>query len=274
MNTIDRLRELDPIAGNDPAGVVRDESRADVLTGITRTPRTLHQSESATPARRRVRRVVVPVLVAAAVAAAVVVVKLPGDDSHEALGPALSFTTEGNYIRVRIVDPLADAARYNKEFKKHHLNITLELQTGSPSVVGLSPAAGFGPDSPNIEQSDDPKGCSLKGTYPCVPTFLVPKNYAGEAGLVIARAAKPGEKIQFPGPIDGRGEALQGVKYKNMRVGAVLDILKQRGYTVPEYRLSGAGQTSSPKTVPATYFVKDGFLVQDKEVILFVSAKR
>jgi len=45
-------------------------------------------------------------------------------------------------------------------------------------------------------------------------------------------------------------------------------------YTVPEYRVSASGTTSSPKTVPPTYFVKDGFLVKDKQVILFASARR
>ncbi|MEU4195186.1 hypothetical protein AB0E69_25025 [Kribbella sp. NPDC026611] len=282
MNTIERLRELDPIAGNDPAEVVRDESRADLLAGITRAPRTASASASASregeglglpvgSARRRVRHVLVPAVVAAVVAAAVavVVVKLPGDDSHEALGPALSFTTEGNYLRVRIVDPLADTARYNKEFKKHHLNITLELDPGSPSIVGHSPAAAFGPDSDDIQQSDDPPGCVKAATYPCYPQFLIPKNYSGQAGLVIARAAKPGEEIQFNGPIDGRGEALYGVKYKTLRLGQILAILKHRGYTVAGYRLGG----TTPKTVPTTYFVKDGALMKDKEVLLFVSPK-
>jgi hypothetical protein len=218
----------------------------------------------------------VPALVAASVvaAAAVTIVELPGDSRQEALGAALSFSSEGDYLRVRIVDPYADTARYNKEFKNHHLNITLKLMPGSPSMVGLSPAATFGPGSPNIKQTDDPPGCAQAGTFPCVPEFLIPKNYAGEAGLVIARAARPGERMALTGAIDGRGEPLQGVKFRNLRVSQVLAILAQRGYTVPEYRVSANGTTSSPKTVPPTYFVKDGLLVKDKQVILFASAKR
>jgi len=269
--TLDLLRSLDPIADDDPAAAVQDDSRQEMLTRIGQTP-------TPQPIARKgaVRRRLVPVLVVGTVvaAAAVLVVERPGDARQEALGPALSFSSEGDYLRVRIVDPEADSARYNKEFKKRHLNITLELMPGSPSTVGLSPAAGFGPNSDNIEQSEDPAGCVAAGTFPCVPQFLIPKNYSGEAQLVISRAARPGEDIQFGGRIDGRGEALQGVKFKNMRVSQVLAILKQRGYTVPEYRVTVDNYTSSPKTVPGTYFVRDGFLHKDKEVILFASAKR
>jgi len=273
QDTLDLLRRLDPIGADDPAQAVRTDSREDLLTRISQTPPPAPEG----PVRRgTVRRRLVPVLVAAVVvaAAAITIVDLPGDSRQEALSPALSFTPEGNYLRVRIVDPRADTARYNKEFKKRHLNITLELMPGSPSVVGQSPAAMFGPDSRNIEQSQDPAGCVEAGTYPCVPEFLIPKDYAGDAGLVIARAARPGEDLQFSGPIDGRGEALQGVKYKNLRVGQVLAILKQRGYTVPEYRLTVGGTATAPRTVPPSYFVKGGFLIRDKDVILDVSAKR
>ncbi|TCC57420.1 hypothetical protein E0H73_28940 [Kribbella pittospori] len=270
-DTLDLLRRLDPVAGDDPAQAVRAESRDELLTRIGQTPPPAPKAP-----KSAVRRRLVPVLVATAViaATAVCLVELPGDSRQEALGPALSFSSEGDYLRVRIVDPAADTARYNKEFKKRHLNITLELLPGSPSTVGLSPAAAFGPDSDNIQQSEDPEGCVEAGTYPCVPQFLIPKNYSGEAGLVIARATRPGEKVQFTGPIDGRGEALEGVKYKNLRVSQVLAILKQRGYTVPEYRLLVGSTATAPKSVPANYFVKGGFLIKDKDVILDVSAKR
>ncbi|MEV5965344.1 hypothetical protein AB0L70_26480 [Kribbella sp. NPDC051952] len=288
-SSIELLSRLDPIATDDPGEAVQADTRSDMLTRITQTPQAGSKSTvskgpaSKGPASRGSaskssarRRRLVPVLVAATVvaAAAITVVELPGDSRQEALSPALSFSPEGNFLRVRIVDPYADTARYNKEFKKRHLNITLELMPGSPSIVGQSPAAAFGDGSANIEQSDDPPGCAEAGTVPCVPQFLVPKDYSGEAGLVIARAARPGEDIQFGGPIDGRGEALNGVKYKNLQVSQVLKILTQRGYTVPEYRLAGNNATGSPKKVPGTYFVKDGFLHKDKEVILFVSPKR
>jgi hypothetical protein len=272
QDTLDLLRRLDPIGADDPAQAVRAESRDELLTRISQTPPAAPKGF----VKRTVRRRLVPVLVAAAIvaAAAITIVELPGDSRHEALGPALSFTPEGNYLRVRIVDPLADTARYNKEFKKRHLNITLKLLPGSPSVVGQAPAAVFEANSPNIQQSEDPAGCVQAGTYPCVPQFLIPKDYSGEAALVVARAARPGEDLSFSGAIDGRGEALQGVKYKNLRVGQVLAILKQRGYTVPEYRLTMGNVATAPKTVPASYFVKNGFLIRDKDVILKVSAKR
>jgi hypothetical protein len=267
MNSIDLLRRLDPTAGADPARDVSAETRAELQTRITATP------FPATAKRHAVRRRLVPALVAAGVVAAVVVTvtQFPGGSRQEALGPALSFSAEGNYLRVRIVDPLADTARYNKELEEHGLDVTLRLLPGSPSVVGLAPGAVFGPGSKNIKQTEDPAGCVRAGTYPCVPQFLIPKNYAGHAELVVARAAAPGERISFGGEIDGRGEALQGVKYRGMQVSQVLTILKQRGYTVPEYRLNKGTTTTSPTTVPASYTVTGGFLLQDKQVILKVT---
>ena len=274
--TIDLLRRLDPTADDDPANAVSADSRAELLTRITRSDvPASNRLESAGRQRFLVRRVA-PALVAAGVAAAVTVsvVGLPGGSRHEAVGQALSFTDEGNFLRVKIVDPLADSARYNAEFKKRHLDITLELMAASPSSVGKEVAAGFGAGSENIRSTGDPEGCIEAGTYPCVPTFLIPKDYKGSASLQIGRAAAPGEKIQAGGAIDGHGEALEGVKYLNQTVAKVQAILAGRGYTVPEYRYTKNNYTTSPKTVPTTWFVKNGFLVKGKEVILFVSPKR
>jgi hypothetical protein len=271
--TIELLRRLDPTAGDDPAKAVGADSRAELLTRIMQAD---PADTEGSPRRRFLVRRVVPALVAAGIATAITfsVVGLPDRDRHEALGQALSFTDEGNFLRVKIVDPKADSARYNAEFKKRHLDITLELVPASPSVVGKEVAAGFGADSENIRSTGDPEGCVEAGSYPCVPTFLVPKDYTGSADLQIGRAAAPGEHIDAGGAIDGHGEALEGVKYLNQTVAMVLAILAERGYTVPEYRYTKNNFTTSPKTVPTTWFVRSGFLVSGKEVILFVSPKR
>jgi len=57
---------------------------------------------------------------------------------------ALAFTTAGDYIRVVIRNPYADPSVYRAEFAAHHLDISLLMVPGSPSVVGLSK----GPGSP------------------------------------------------------------------------------------------------------------------------------
>jgi hypothetical protein len=65
-------------------------------------------------------------------------------------------------------------------------------------------------------------------------------DFSGEAEFYIGRAAKPGEEYASAGFIDGRGEALAGVKYLNQTVGDVLKTLEQRGFTA-EYRVEAGG---------------------------------
>lgn len=91
MNTIELVRSLDPIAGNDPAAAVAEESRRDLCTRIGHSP------IPAAPSPRRGRRRLVPLLVAAAVVAAATVtfVERPGGSRSEALGAALTFTSQG-----------------------------------------------------------------------------------------------------------------------------------------------------------------------------------
>jgi hypothetical protein len=269
-DTLDLLRQLDPTAGDDPAQAIGDDARTQLLGGITAS----RAGDQARRPRIAARRLV-PVLAAAAViaAVAVTVVRLPGDSRQEALGPALSFTTEGKFLKVRVVDPEADSARFNKEFKEHGLDIKLKLIPSSPSIVGQHTAAGFGPDSENIETTVHPAGCDNPPSYPCVPEFTIPVDYKGHAELYIGRAAKPGERLVQSGRIDGRGEPLQGVKYVGQTVATVLKILEEGGYTA-EYRVKVGNEHQSRDTVPPGWVVLDGSLVTTKHAVLFVSPKR
>jgi hypothetical protein len=54
-------------------------------------------------------------------------------------------------------------------------------------------------------------------------------------------------------------------------VSVVLKILAERGYTVLDYRYDVGNETTSPRTVPSTWLVSDGFLVQSKKVVLVVT---
>ena len=273
-DTLDLLRQLDPAAGEDPARAVGSATRADLLAAITATP--TRAGVPATPKRPRVVvRRLVPVLAAAAViaAVAVTVVRLPGDSRQEALGPALSFTTEGKFLKVRVVDPEADSARFNKEFKEHGLDIKLALVPVSPSAVGQNVAAGFSADAKNIRTTVYPAGCDNPPSHPCVPEFTIPLDYKGQAELYIGRAAKPGERLATSGPIDGRGEPLQGVKYAGQTVATVVKILEGRGYTA-EYRVTVGSETQTRKTVPPGWFVRDGSLLTSNHAVLFVSSTR
>jgi hypothetical protein len=271
---LDLVSRLDPIVADDPVRAVTDTSREEMLTRIMNTPVT---DGATAPARKRFPfRRLAPVLVAVGIAGgiAVSVLDLPGGTRQEALSPALSFTTKGESLKVRILDPEADSARFNKEFKAHHLDIQLVLLPSSPSGIGRNVAVGSVGSDPDrqIRYSSDPTGCALAWTYPCVPEFTIPKDYKGSAQLYIGRAPRPGEDLVARGPLDGRGEPLQGVKWRNLRVSLVLEILKQRGYTVPEYVAVEGNEGKFRTSVPANWYaVEGGYLLKGKQVVLTTS---
>jgi hypothetical protein len=268
-DSIDLLRGLDPTATADPAEQVTPETRAELLRDLTaETPPIPLKSA------RSVRRRLVPVLVAAAAVAVVatLVVRVPGDNDR---AEALSFTSQGEVMKVRVVDPLADSKRFNEEFKAHGLDVKLVLVPASPSIVGDNVAMGASSSATakRITTTMYPAGCEERRARPCVPEFTIPFNLQGQVDLVIGRAAEPGEEYSSVGSVDGRGEPLDGVKYLNQTVGDVLKILEQRGFTA-EYRVQSEDRSDAPDTVPASWFVHDGAAASDHHVILFVGPNR
>ena len=49
---------------------------------------------------------------------------------------ALTFSTSGKYLVVKVKDPYADPKRYAKEFAAHGMKIQLTMVPASPSIVG------------------------------------------------------------------------------------------------------------------------------------------
>ncbi|GAA1591134.1 hypothetical protein GCM10009804_54150 [Kribbella hippodromi] len=298
-DNLDLIRRLDPIANDDPAAAVSAESREELRTRIGHSPVTPTARVVGTAnvakagrgpfarrpfarrpfarrpfARRSLAWRLVPVLAVGALVAgaAVTLIERPGGTKQEALGPALSFVTEGNVMKVKILDPEADSARFNKEFKDHGLDIKLRLLPVSPSLVGTNPAGVFSADADSIKTTFEPANCLEERTTPCVPEFTIPLSYKGQADLYIGRAAKPGEKLGSSGDLGDRGEPLAGVKYHGMTVGAVKKLLADHGVSA-EYRVNvRPNYTDSRDEVPANWIVRDGTLLRLDHAILFVSA--
>jgi hypothetical protein len=273
MKTLDLVRRLDPAAAGDPVRAVAPGSREDMLTRIMHTPVAEGDAVGARARRRFPARRLVPVLVAAGLIGGIAIsaVGLPGGTRQEALSPALSFTTEGKFLKVTILDPEADSQRYNEEFKAHHLDIELLLIPASPSRVGVADGQMYwGDDKGHIDFHTMPAGCQDAGTYPCVPEFTIPLNYKGSVRLGIGRAAKPGEQFGMAGPLNGRGEPLEGMKWLNQPVGKIAAVLKERGYTVT-YAVRGADQEQSGPVPPNWYVVEPSVLEAGKRVSLGVS---
>ena len=81
-------------------------------------------------ARPRLVLAAANLLIAGVVAATLV--NRPGQDRPQ----ALSFTEKGDKLIVRVVDPKADPKRYNAEFKRMGLDITVKAVAVSPPYVG------------------------------------------------------------------------------------------------------------------------------------------
>jgi hypothetical protein len=280
-DTMDTIRELNPLTDEQAAEAVRPEVGADLLTAIISTPLAADPAPSApghSPSlrpgtQRRIIGRLVPRAVVAGLLAATVLVTIgrPGDDTLQ----ALSFTTQGDQIIVRVLDPKADSERYNAEFSERGLDIKLKLLPVSPSSVGQNLGVETsGPTDPtkDIEVFDDPRGCMMEGSYPCVPGFKIPRDFKGAAVLYFGRAAAPDERYAVGGSIDDRNEPLVGVRWRNRPVAEVVKILASRGYTVEKFYIGVYPELKGQarKTVPGAWHVTGATAWIHGSVIMWV----
>ncbi|ADB32187.1 hypothetical protein Kfla_3123 [Kribbella flavida DSM 17836] len=269
--TFDLVRRLDP-AADDALGDVTPASRAELLAGILDSPVDV---VAARRSRHPVRRLA-PVLVAASLLGGVVVSTSgwPGGTREQALGPALSFSTEGEFLKVRILDPVADSRRYNEEFKAQGLDIELVLIPASPSQVGQADGQLYSGSNTRqrIRFESVPAGCVEAATYPCVPEFTIPKDYRGTARFGINRAAAPGEQYAATGALNGRDEPLEGIQWLNRPVGEISAILRQRGFSIT-YRWPTGRQNPNATPPPTWYVIEPSFARQNNLVELEVSPR-
>jgi hypothetical protein len=197
MNHDDLIRRLATATDEKVAGMVSPQTRNDLADQIMRT------GVEPGPARQRRRVLFVGApLAAAAVTAAVVAASVvssgsPGVKDHP--GPvraepaALTFSTQGGYLVVKVKDPLADPARYNREFAAHGMNIDLKLVPASPTVVGTVVMS----ELPQSVKFIPAKGkCFSDGA--CPVGVRIPLSFHGSGVLVFGRAARPGEPYNRP----------------------------------------------------------------------------
>lgn len=253
------------------------------------------------------RRLLIAIPVAAGLAAAAVAITAiagPGTvgGPRQAQAAALSFSRpEGGYITVRIKDPLADPARYKKEFTAHGMNIDLRFVPVSPSLVGTIvmdggngpvPPGGpkIGPDGSKVLTKDDLKPAdprkvilisartcqAASGGDDCPVGVKIPVGYRNPYMVVFGRAAKPGEQYASSNTATAPGEAMYGLNYKNHTVTDVLAMLRRRNITVAGYRADGPAspnggiKVQTPKTVPGTWHVLSADPYAFNQVLLFV----
>ncbi|MEV5706563.1 hypothetical protein [Actinoallomurus sp. NPDC052274] len=286
MNHKELIGRLAPITDEEAAHMVSPGTKNDLAERITSTA----APERAAARRRRGLIIGLP-LAAAGIAASVVAASVlsgsphPGEQASHApqsVSPkvqlaALTFSTQGRYLVVKVKDPLADPARYRKEFAAHGMNIDLRLVPVSPSIVGTVVMSEGG-----IKDITARGKCVTGGGgAECPVGVKIPIGYKEHATVVFGRAARPGEHYDSTTFADAPGEVMHGLAYRGRTVAEVLAMLKKRHVTVPQYRYEAANGDNRPyqngvppEKVEPGWFVHDASPWAPGQVMLFVGPTR
>jgi hypothetical protein len=180
---------------------------------------------------------------------------------------ALSFVHHGGYLTVKVKDPIADPARYRKEFAAHGLNVDLKLEPTSPRQTG---SVIFEEGPAKIVTA--PGHC---GTKTCDIGIKIPLGYKGFVRVVFGRTALPGEHYNTgPGDTPGEGVGLSNVK--NRTVADVLAEAKRKHIGDISYRYEDHGSDKPYSNglpadkVQSDWYVHDAVAGDGDEVIIFV----
>ena len=230
------------------------------------------------PSRRRLALFVGAPLTAAACAATAFLVAGGTPSGHRTPGrvqlAALSFSTQGKYLVVKVKDPYADPKRYAEEFKRHGLKIQLSLVPASPSVVGTVVMSEGGAAITMIPA----KGKCYSGGGACPVGVRIPIGYRGEAHLVFGRAPRPGEVYNSTNSAFAPGEELHCVDIRNRTVGEALTVLGRHKVSVAlfnyESRPNYAENTPDRTKIPDTWYVSSAEPYAPHQVMLFVGPNK
>ncbi|MFC4907653.1 hypothetical protein [Actinomadura gamaensis] len=281
MNHDELIERLAPVTDEQAGRMVSPQTRADLADRITAT------AVADAPARRpRRRRTLLfgglPLAVATA-GAAVTALALSGTsggsgtpaplDSSRAQPAALSFSTEGRYLVVRVKDPLADPARYAREFAARGMDIKLRLVPASPTMVGTV----VSDDMPASVKAIAAKGKCYSGGGACPVGMRIPVDFHGTGAIVFGRAARPGERYSSTASVFAPGEALHCANIRGLTVDQAMPVLRRFGVNVGQwhYTEKRAGTdygltTADRGRIPGTWYVTTADPWAPGQVMLWV----
>lgn len=298
---MNQLSRIAPVSDAEAARLVRPDTLADLASDITATSvpaasgRHGHAGARSGPGRRRILFIGAPLAAAGAAAAVVSVVVAAGHGHQHGLANkswpvvtgshppvrhrpqttqarVLSFVRRGGYIIVKVRNPLADSARYNAEFARHHMNIRLTLVPASPSLVGTLVYMGGGSGITPITATGR---CYTGGGGSACPVGVrVPVDFHGSAVLTFGRAARPGEQYESTASAFAPGEVMYGMNIKGETVAQVVAALRARHVTVARFNTMQNNLGVNLRHVPGSYYVYDADPWAPGQVMLFVGRTR
>jgi len=291
---MNQLSRITPVSDAEAARLVRPDTLAGLASDITATAVPAGSGRSR-PARRRVLLIATPLAAAATAAVVATSIASPGHQhgsaikdrpvvarSHPAPGHrttrarVLSFVRHGGYIIVKVRDPLADPARYNDEFARHHLNIRLTMLPVSPSLVGtlvyMGSSQGASPVTPITARGRCYTG---GGGSACPVGVRVPADFHGSEVLTFGRAARPGEQYESVAvSATAPGEVMHGMSIQGQTVAQVVAALRARHVSVARFNTSRNNIAVNLRHVPGRYYVYSALPWAPGQVILFVGPTR
>jgi hypothetical protein len=252
---------------------ISDDAWAELSEAVTHTDTPPTVIRQVRRPRRLVLAAAATLLIAGAVGATVV------NRPHQDQPQALSFTEHGDKLVVRVVDPNADPKRYNEEFKRMGLDVTVKSVAASPPWVGrmLSYTGRNDHEMRQIRMLKPGELCNgtLNASDPgCQEGVLLPKTFDGKTEIQFGRVAKPGEMYYHSSSsATDKGEVLAGLTVTNKTIDQVLPLVHGRGVSKVEYldsRPEGSkySEVTSP---PGSWYVHDAETLAQGSVTLFVS---
>lgn len=263
------VRGLNPQQSTDSVSDNAWTELADAVTADESTPvvRPLRRSQP-----RRLALVAACTLLIAGVVATTVV-----NRPDQSQPQALSFTERGDKLIVRVVDPNADPKRYNAEFKKMGLDVTVLSVAVSPPWVGkmISFSGRNEKDMSQLRMLEPGEQCNgtLNASDPgCQEGVELPKNYDGKTEIQFGRVAKPGEMyVHTSSSATDKGEVLAGLTVKNKTIDQVLPLVRSRGVREIEYLTSDGPNHEPVKSPPGNWYVDDASTYAEGVISLYVS---
>jgi hypothetical protein len=274
VNHDDMIRRLATITDAQAARTVTPEARA------ARAEQIMATAPGAVPARRRRRRVLlIGVPLAAAGMAVAAAIALPGTSrphKPDVRLAALSFSTQGRYLVVKVKDPYADPKRYAKEFAAHGMKIQLSMLPVSPSIVGTVVMMDGGEGIQTITAKGK---CRTGGGGSACPVGVrIPIGYKKSAGIIFGRAARPGEQYASTTSAFASGEELHCVDIRGRTVTAAVALLKRHKMAVAQFhyqpRPGSYANTPDPRKIPGTWYVTNATPWAPGQVLLGVQPNK
>ncbi|GAA1310656.1 hypothetical protein Psi02_39260 [Planotetraspora silvatica] len=277
MNPELLIRKAAPVTDEEVSTMVSPLTRTDLAERIMAT--TVEEAPRRVSPRRRLLLGVAVVGVTAAAAVVVTSSATPGQKvgplqvgPPSAQAAALSFSRDGDYLIVKVKDPVADPARYRREFAARGLDVDLTLEPSSANRAGSVLMMGGDEEGNDVRMITAEGAC---GPYTCGVGVKIPVSFKGHFSVVFGRVALPGEHYNTgEGDVPGEGVGLSDVQGRT--VADVLAEAARRDITRIEYRYEEDGSDQPyPNGIPADkveqdWYVHNALAGSDGQVIIFV----